>query len=71
MREEGDYMNFYCSGIKNDLPIDDEAFQNLDDDQKRDLLQTNAYVGEGTVTDEIRDDLFKLGWIVVADNSLD
>lgn len=28
---------------------------------------TNEYVGEGHVTDEIRDDLLKLGWIVIDD----
>jgi len=66
MRETGDYMNFYCSGIRNDDPVDDEVFQNLDDHQKRDFFQTKAYVGEGEVTEEIREDLFKLGWIVMA-----
>lgn len=28
---------------------------------------TNEYVGEGYVTDEIRNDLLKLGWIVIDD----
>lgn len=71
MREEGDYMNFYCSGIQNDEPVDDEVFQNLDDHQKKAFFQAKAYVAESVVTDEIREDLFKLGWIVVADNSFD
>ena len=26
---------------------------------------TNSYIGEGEVTDEVREDLFKLGWLVV------
>ena len=38
----GDYMQYYCSGIS-----DREGF-----------------VGEGFVTDEVRTDLLKLGWIV-------
>lgn len=31
----------------------------------------NGYVGEGYVTDDIRDDLLKLGWIVIDDESSD
>lgn len=46
MREQGDYMDWYCSGIGS---------------EKND-------VGEGVVTDEIREDLLKLGWLVRADN---
>lgn len=42
MREEGDYMDWYCSGIG----------------------QSDGSVSEGIVTDEIREDLLKLGWIV-------
>ena len=71
MREEGDYMDFYCSGIVNDDPVDEEVFQNLDDDQKRDFFQARAYVAESVITDEIREDLFKLGWVIVIDNSFD
>jgi hypothetical protein len=71
MREQGDYMDWYCSGIQNDDPIDDEVFQNMDDHQKRDFFETKSYVGESVVTDEIREDLFKLGWIVIEDNYTD
>ena len=38
----GDYMQYYCSGISD----------------------RSGFVGEGFVTDEIRTDLTKLGWIV-------
>lgn len=58
MRQEGDYIDWYCSGIRGS-PLggaeDETAW-----DQK-------GYVGEGMVTEEIQDDLFKLGWLVVDD----
>jgi hypothetical protein len=50
MREEGDYVEWYCSGIQGDP---DEDWVDL------------GHVSEGTVTDQIREDLFKLGWIVL------
>jgi hypothetical protein len=71
MREQGDYMDWYCSGIQNDEPIDDEVFQNMDDHQRREFFEAKAYVSESVVTDEIREDLFKLGWNVLEDNSTD
>lgn len=55
MREEGDYMEWYCSGIGSGLGNGDED-------------GTRGYVPEGFVTDEIREDLFKLGWIVCPDD---
>ena len=50
MREEGDYVEWYCSGI-----------QGEPDDDWVDL----GHVPEGTVTDQIHKDLFRLGWIVL------
>ena len=52
MREQGDYINWYCSGIGDGLG-------NGDADGAK------GYVPEGTVTEEIREDFFKLGWIPV------
>ena len=51
MREQGDYIDWYCSGIRGEQGIDYEP--------------PLTFVPEGTVTDEIRNDLFKLGWIPV------
>ena len=51
MREQGDYIDWYCSGIG-----DGE-------------VNLNGYVPESVVTDEIREDLKQLGWIVVDQNN--
>ena len=57
--------------IQNNDPIDDEVFQNMDDHQRQEFFETKSYVGESVVTEEIREDLLKLGWIVIEDNSID
>lgn len=63
MRGEGDYIDWYCSGIQG---MDDDQFQDLDAEAKeRYLYMKNNYVGESVVTEEIRQDLFRLGWIVL------
>lgn len=54
MRQQGDYIDWYCSGIGDGLG-------NGDTDG------TKGYVSEGIVTDEIREDLQTLGWIVLPD----
>jgi hypothetical protein len=50
MREQGDYIDWYCSGIGDGLG-------NGDSDG------TKGFVSEGTVTDEVADDLYTLGWV--------
>ena len=56
MQQAGDYIDWYCSGISGG---DDPDTYALGADLKR-----KQYVPEGTITDEIREDLFKLGWLV-------
>ena len=52
MRREGEYTNWYCSGMWNpEMP----TFQN--------------FVGEGIVTQEISQDLLRLGWVLIADDN--
>jgi hypothetical protein len=55
MRQEGDYIDWYCSGIRGG-PIEDDSVQKAWDDKK--------FVPEGMITDEIRNDLQRLGWAV-------
>ena len=51
MREQGDYIDWYCSGIGND-----------DTGYGLDARQATGYVSEGHVTEEIELDLNRLGW---------
>ena len=66
MKEEGDYIDWYCSGIRNDSPVLlDEQFAELTEEQKDYYIKSKSYVSESYVTDEIREDLKKLGWDVI------
>lgn len=55
IREEGDYLDYYCSGITN---------ATYDTVQDAKIFHMKLYMPEGQITDEIRTDLLKLGWIV-------
>jgi hypothetical protein len=71
MQEKGDYIDWYCSGIRDAKELDDDEFQKLTTKQQEIYMRNKAYVGEGMVTDEIREDLLKLGWIVLDDEVYD
>ena len=51
MLQQGDYIDWYCSGIGDGLG-------------NGDLDGTKGYVPEGVVTEEIEEDCSKLGWII-------
>jgi hypothetical protein len=70
MQEKGDYIDWYCSGIKDSKILDDDEFSALTKEQQESYIQGKKFVPESCVTDEIREDLLKLGWIVV-DNEPD
>jgi hypothetical protein len=55
MQQKGDYIDWYCSGIRNDNNYDPGL----------NIAYPNGYVPESVVTDEIESDLNRLGWIVV------
>jgi hypothetical protein len=59
MKQEGDYMDWYSSGIRNDTGYDPSL----------NLTYPNGYVPEMFVTKEIRDDLKRLGWIIIDQNN--
>ena len=64
MRMTGDYIDWYCSGIKGDNYTDDDL-ENLNEESRERFEITKQFVRESYVTDEIREDLKRLGWIVV------
>jgi hypothetical protein len=67
MQGEGDYIDWYCSGIRDNKVLDDDEFISLTKEQQEGYIQGKKFVSESVVTDEIRADLLKLGWIVIDD----
>jgi hypothetical protein len=63
MRGSGDYIDWYCSGIGSS-----EDGYGLSGTVPEVEADGRTYVPEGEVTDEIRADLLKLGWIVLDDS---
>ena len=63
MRESGDYIDWYCSGIGS--KEDGYGLSGIVPEVEAD---GSAYVTEGEVTDEIRADLLELGWQVLDDS---
>jgi hypothetical protein len=52
-----DYMDYYCSGM---------GGFGVGDPDPSSYYEENGYVKESEVTDEIRADLLRLGWVVIA-----
>lgn len=63
MLEKGDYMDWYCSGIRGDSALDNEEL--TPEQRARVRWYDQHFVSESVVTDEIREDFFRLGWIPV------
>ena len=67
MRQEGDYIDWYCSGIREDLSDADIAALPLGQQESYRTIYSK-YVPEGCVTEQIEKDLNTLGWFPVPYN---
>ena len=66
MVEQGDYIDYYCSGIRGGMDLNEEKYT---EEQKARLAIVDKFVSESTVTEEIEHDLKQLGWIVIKDDN--
>ena len=57
MLQKGDYIDWYCSGMGG---LNQDYLGNETDEEWQ---QRTKYVPEGVVTDEIREDFGKIGWV--------
>lgn len=55
MQGTGDYIDWYCSGIR-------------DPDRDNQPVNGRRFVAESVVTDEIREDILRLGWRIIQDD---
>jgi hypothetical protein len=70
MIEKGDYIDWYCSGIYERLTENQLATMEPEEVELYKHIKATI-MPESVVTDEIRSDLLKLGWIVVQDDTTD
>ena len=60
LREEGDYLTWYCSGMG--------GLTDYNHEEGEQYMKEKGYVMEGVVTEEIRNDLLHINWLVCVDN---
>jgi hypothetical protein len=72
MRGKGDYVDWYCSGINGDeTEMTPGDWDNLTLEQQTRYKDSLLFVGESVVTEEIENDLFELGWLVIKEDNRD
>lgn len=64
MQGKGDYIDWYCSGIR-DTKISNEEFAGMNEEQQAYYQLSKNYVSESVVTNEVAEDLKTLGWNVL------
>jgi hypothetical protein len=62
-RKQGDYMDWYCSGMG--------GLATYDEKEGNEFMAKMKFVPEGTITEEIANDLDRLGWFPVPYNDDD
>jgi hypothetical protein len=67
MRGKGDYIDWYCSGINmiDEPALEQSEWNMLTQEQQTVRKESAAYVAESTITDELQEDLARLGWSVI------
>ena len=72
MRGKGDYIDWYCSGINGDeTEMTPGDWDNLTLEQQTRIKDSLLFVRESVVTEEIENDLFELGWLVIKEENRD
>ena len=73
MQGKGDYIDWYCSGINDDLldEMTQGGWENLPLEQQTRYKNSLLFVRESVVTEEIENDLFELGWLVIKEDHTD
>jgi hypothetical protein len=72
MLGKGDYIDWYCSGINGDQDeMTQGEWDSLTLEQQTRYKDSLLFVRESVVTEEIENDLFELGWLVIKEDNRD
>lgn len=63
MQQKGDYIDWYCSGIRDRDSLDPAKYATLNEEEKAQYDIRIKYAPEGMITEEIRIDFQRLGWV--------
>jgi hypothetical protein len=72
MLGKGDYIDWYCCGINGDQDeMTQGEWDSLTLEQQTRYKDSLLFVRESVVTEEIENDLFELGWLVIKEDDRD